>query len=251
MAYIQAFTRTFCEKLPKFPLFGSSLIHQLRLLGSQQHPQNGALLTSFSTWGTENSLAEINLESAGGVIKSCNIFLGQKLANTCSFVGGSTIVQQEKISRAERSWTNPLNAFQWALHYSFIKFYIYFFSPVVRILCALRLESRIKLSTWSWCGTFGISVSSAEGMSLEPIQNSVAFFWSQAKHQVSLVLIIQQDATSKWFILHLVTLYMFRVTIPPIIRGTIAVSANSGIRRLHVAISPTAFGVLLELAVLH
>jgi len=57
---------TVSEKLPKIPLFGSSLIHQLRLLGSQQHPQSGILLTSFSTWGTENILAEINLESTGG-----------------------------------------------------------------------------------------------------------------------------------------------------------------------------------------
>jgi hypothetical protein len=47
------------------------LIHQLRLLGSQQHRQIGVLLTSFSTWGTENILAETNLESTG-VIKSCN-----------------------------------------------------------------------------------------------------------------------------------------------------------------------------------
>jgi hypothetical protein len=78
---------TFFENLPKIPLFGPSLINQLRLLGSQQHPQNGALLTSFSTWGTENSLAEINMESTG-VIKGCNIFGSQKLANTCSFVGG-------------------------------------------------------------------------------------------------------------------------------------------------------------------
>ena len=54
------------EKLPKIPLFGPSLIHQLRLLGSQHHPQSGVLLTSFSTWGTENSLAGINLESTGG-----------------------------------------------------------------------------------------------------------------------------------------------------------------------------------------
>ena len=89
------------EKLPKIPLFGSSFIHQLRLLGSQQHPQSGVVLTSFSTWGTENSLAEINLES--------DIFWDQKLANTCSFVGGRIIVQLEKISRAERSWTNPLH----------------------------------------------------------------------------------------------------------------------------------------------
>ena len=53
---------TVSEKLPKIPLFGPSLIHQLRLLGSQQHPQSGALLISFSTWGTENSVAEIILE---------------------------------------------------------------------------------------------------------------------------------------------------------------------------------------------
>jgi hypothetical protein len=57
---------TVSEELPKIPLFGPSLIHQLWLLGSQQHPQSGVLLTSFSTWGTENSLAEINLESTGG-----------------------------------------------------------------------------------------------------------------------------------------------------------------------------------------
>jgi len=59
------------------------------------------------------------------VIKGCNIFWGQKLANTCSFVGGRIIVQQEKISRAERSWINPLNALQEVIHYSFIKFCIY------------------------------------------------------------------------------------------------------------------------------
>jgi hypothetical protein len=53
------------ENLPKIPLFGHSLINQLWLLGSQQHPQSGVLLTSFTTWGTENSLAEINVESTG------------------------------------------------------------------------------------------------------------------------------------------------------------------------------------------
>jgi hypothetical protein len=40
------------------------------------------------------------------MIKDCNIFWGQKLANTCSFVGGRIIVQQKNFSRAERSWTN-------------------------------------------------------------------------------------------------------------------------------------------------
>jgi hypothetical protein len=57
---------TVSEKLPEILLFGPSLIHQLRLLRSQQLPQSGVLLTSFTTWGTENSLAEINLESTGG-----------------------------------------------------------------------------------------------------------------------------------------------------------------------------------------
>jgi hypothetical protein len=87
----------------------------------------GVLLFSFSTWGTKNSLVEINQESMG-MIKGCNIFWGQKLANTCSFVGGHIIVQQEKISRAKRNWMNPLNALQEAIHYPFIKFCIYCFS---------------------------------------------------------------------------------------------------------------------------
>jgi hypothetical protein len=63
-----------------------------------------------------------------GVITSCNIFGVKKLANTCSFVGGRIIVQQDKISRAKHSWTNALNALQEAIHYSFIKFCIYSFS---------------------------------------------------------------------------------------------------------------------------
>jgi len=55
--------RTFSEKLQKIPLFGPSLIQLLRLLASQQHQESGVLLTLFSMWGTENSLAEIeNLE---------------------------------------------------------------------------------------------------------------------------------------------------------------------------------------------
>jgi len=57
---------TVSEKLPNIPVFGPSLIHQLWLLGSQQYPQNGVFLTSFSTWGTQNCLVEINLESTGG-----------------------------------------------------------------------------------------------------------------------------------------------------------------------------------------
>jgi hypothetical protein len=67
LAYIEVSAgRTISEKLPNIPLFVPSLIHQLRLLGSQQHPLSGVLSTSFSIWGTENILAEINMESTGG-----------------------------------------------------------------------------------------------------------------------------------------------------------------------------------------
>jgi hypothetical protein len=64
----------------------------------------------------------------GGGIKVVTFLWGQKLVNTFNYVGGRIIVQQEKISRAECSWTNPLNALQEAIHYSIIKFCIYCFS---------------------------------------------------------------------------------------------------------------------------
>jgi hypothetical protein len=62
----------FSEKLPKIPLSEPSLLHQLRVFGSQQHPQIEVLSTSFSNWGTENILVEINLESMG-MINGYNI----------------------------------------------------------------------------------------------------------------------------------------------------------------------------------
>jgi len=109
------------------------------------------------------------------VIEGCNILLGHKFANTYSFEGGRIIVQQEKLSREKRSWTNPLNDLQEAIHYCFIKFCIYCFSLWFGFFVHydLRVEN---LSTFSWCGTFGISVSLAEGKSHHPIQNSVASF---------------------------------------------------------------------------
>jgi hypothetical protein len=107
--YIQALRgRTFSEKLPKITLSRPSLIHQLRLLGSQQHPQSGVLLTSFATSGTENSLTEINLESTG-VNKGLQHFWGSKIGEHCSFVGERIIVQQEKITRTEIPFPNTKN----------------------------------------------------------------------------------------------------------------------------------------------
>jgi len=154
---------TVSEKLLKIPLFGP-LIHQLGLLGSQQHPQSGVLLTSFSTWGTENGLTDKSGQywGGGGVIKGWKIFLGQKLANVALWVG--TFLCNMKKSREQNTvgrtcWTpfrshsiTPLynSAYCFCLWY---KFFVH---------NALRVK---KLSTWAWCGTFVISVSLAEGMS--------------------------------------------------------------------------------------
>jgi hypothetical protein len=57
-------------------------------------------------------------------------------------VGGYIIVQQVKISKAERSWTKTANALQEAIHYSFIKFFIYCFSLWYEFFVhyALRVE---------------------------------------------------------------------------------------------------------------
>jgi len=43
--------RTVSEKLLKIPLFGPSVIHQLRLLGSQQHPQSASRLNFIFNLG--------------------------------------------------------------------------------------------------------------------------------------------------------------------------------------------------------
>jgi hypothetical protein len=59
--------------------------------------------------GAQNSRAEINLESTV-LMSNCNLFFGKKLANTCSCVGNRINVHHDKISREERSLTNPVNA---------------------------------------------------------------------------------------------------------------------------------------------
>jgi hypothetical protein len=92
---------TVSEKLPKISLFGPTLIHQLRLLGSQQHTQSGVLLTSFSTWGKEYSLAEINLKSTG-VIKGCNRFLVQNW-QTLAALWAVALSGNEKKSRVQNA----------------------------------------------------------------------------------------------------------------------------------------------------
>jgi len=110
-----------------------------------------------------------------GVIQSCNIFWGQKLAKTCGFVGWRIIMQQKK------SWeqnvtgrTHWMHFRRWSITPLKNSAFAVFISGM-NSLCTMPWESK-KLSTWSWHGTFGISVSLAEGMFHQPIQNSVALF---------------------------------------------------------------------------
>jgi hypothetical protein len=117
-------------------------------------------------------------------------FLVQKLANTCSFVCERIIVQQEKISRAERTWTNPLNALQEANHYSFIKLCVYCFFLWYEFFVhyALRVEKIINMvlmrDIWNFC-FFGRG-------DVSPTHSELCRFvaGSQAKHQVSSPVII-------------------------------------------------------------
>ena len=97
--------RTGSEKLSKFPLLGPSLILQLRILGTQQNPQSGILLTSFSTWGTENNLAEMNLGSTG-VINSCNIF-GVKIGKRLQIFGRAHYRATRKHLEGRRQLEEP------------------------------------------------------------------------------------------------------------------------------------------------
>jgi len=94
--------RIVSEKLPKIPLFGYSLSHHLRLLGSQQHPQSRALLISLSTWGTENSLVEINLESTRGN-KGLLTFLGVKNWQTLAALWAGALSSNKKKSRQQNA----------------------------------------------------------------------------------------------------------------------------------------------------
>ena len=63
----------------------------------------------------------------------------QKLA---ALWAGALSCNKKKISSAKRSWTNPLDALQEAIHYSFIRFCIYCFSLRYEFFvhCALRAE---------------------------------------------------------------------------------------------------------------
>jgi hypothetical protein len=96
MAYIQAFVRrTVSEKLPKIPLLGPSLIHQLRLLGSH----------IIKEWNYINFIFNFgNIKYSGrhksgeyrGVIKGCNIFGGKNWQRLAALWAGALSCNKKK-----------------------------------------------------------------------------------------------------------------------------------------------------------
>jgi hypothetical protein len=60
--------RTFSEKLPKIPLFWTFFNSSVTASWISAASQSRVLLTPFSTLRTENSLAEIKLETVGSDI---------------------------------------------------------------------------------------------------------------------------------------------------------------------------------------
>ena len=90
------------------------------------------------------------------MIKGCNVLGGGgskigKHSQLCGVGGGRgrIFVQQEKISRVERRWTNPMNTLQEAILYSFIKFFFYCFPLWYEFFVHYGLKVEKKLSTWS------------------------------------------------------------------------------------------------------
>jgi hypothetical protein len=115
------------------------------LIVSQQHPQSGALLTSFSTWGTENSLAEINLESTRGD-KGLYQFFGSKIGKHLQLCGRAHYCATRKNLESKTQLDEPAECASGGdlvLLYKILRLLIF---PRVRILCALRLESRKKIT---------------------------------------------------------------------------------------------------------
>jgi hypothetical protein len=98
----------------------------------QEHPQCLALLTSFSTWGTENSLTVINLESTG----SDKGFLGPKIGEKLQFCGRAHYRATSKNIDSRTQLEEPAECASGS--YPFLLYKILHF-PLVRILFAPRL----------------------------------------------------------------------------------------------------------------
>jgi len=77
----------------------------------------------------------------------CNIFWGQKLANTALWAGALSSTRKNLDCRTQLD--EPVECVSGGDPLLLYKILHLLFFPLVRILYALRLESRKKLSAWS------------------------------------------------------------------------------------------------------
>ena len=116
----------FSEEFPKFVFFWNFFICSVTAYW---------ISAPSGKWSHFNFIFNLgNIKQSGGVksrdkwwgvVKLCYIFCGQTQPTLVAMWVGALSCNQKKISREERSWTNPLNELQKAIHYSFIKFCIY------------------------------------------------------------------------------------------------------------------------------
>ena len=112
--------RTVSAKLPKLPLLGlfnsSSTASWISATSAKWSPFNFI----FNLGNRKQSGGGKSGEHGRGVINGCNIFWGSKIGKHLQLCGRAYCRATRKMSRAERSWTNLLNAL--------IKFCMYCFS---------------------------------------------------------------------------------------------------------------------------
>ena len=120
-------------------------MHQLLLLGYKQHPQSGVLLTSFSTWGTENSLAEINLQSTAGD-KGLQQILASKIGKNLQLFGQAHYRATRKNLERGAQLEEPVECASGGdllLLYKILRFLFSFWYEFF-VHCALRVETNYQ-----------------------------------------------------------------------------------------------------------
>ena len=130
------------------------------------------------------------MESTGGD-KGLNLFGGVKnWQQLAGLWAGALSCNGGKMSRAESSWTNPMNALQEAIHYSFTKFCIYCFPLWYEFFVhySFRVERIINM-VLMW-DLWNFSFFGRGDVSRTPPELYRFVSGLQAKHQVSSPVII-------------------------------------------------------------
>jgi len=89
-------------------------------------------------------MVEINLETTRGVINGCNIFWGSKNWQTLAALWAGALSCSKKNLESRTQLDEPVECASGGHQLLLYKILYLLFYPLVRILCALRLESKKK-----------------------------------------------------------------------------------------------------------